>query len=79
MLKGKKILVGLTASIAAYKTASVVRLLVREEADVQVIMTPMTREFITPVTLSALSGKPVGISEFLVLTPKQRPIIMVFR
>ncbi len=64
MLQGKKILVGLTASIAAYKTATIVRLLVREGADIQVIMTPMAREFITPVTLSALSGKPVHIDFF---------------
>lgn len=64
MLQGKKILVGLTASIAAYKTASLVRLLVREGAEVQVIMTPMAKEFITPVTLSALSGKPVHIDFF---------------
>ncbi len=59
MLQGKKILVGVTASIAAYKAATIVRLLVREGADVQVIMTPMAREFITTVTLSALSGQPV--------------------
>jgi len=64
MLQGKKILLGLTASIAAYKTATIVRLLVREGADVQVIMTPMAKEFITPVTLSALSGKPVHIDFF---------------
>jgi phosphopantothenoylcysteine decarboxylase/phosphopantothenate--cysteine ligase len=65
MLQGKKILLGLTASIAAYKTATIVRLLVREGAEVQVIMTPMAKEFITPVTLSALSGKPVHIDFFL--------------
>jgi phosphopantothenoylcysteine decarboxylase/phosphopantothenate--cysteine ligase len=64
MLQGKKILVGLTASIAAYKTATIVRLLVKEGAEVQVIMTPMAREFMTPVTLSALSGKPVHIDFF---------------
>jgi phosphopantothenoylcysteine decarboxylase/phosphopantothenate--cysteine ligase len=64
MLQGKKILLGLTASIAAYKTASIVRLLVREGAEVQVIMTPTAKEFITPVTLSALSGKPVHIDFF---------------
>ena len=64
MLQGKKILLGLTASIAAYKTATIVRLLVREGAAVQVIMTPMAKEFITPVTLSALSGKPVHIDFF---------------
>ena len=63
-VKGKKILVSLTASIAAYKTATIVRLLVREGAEVQVIMTPMAKEFITPVTLSALSGKPVHIDFF---------------
>lgn len=64
MLQGKKILLGLTASIAAYKTATIVRLLVREGAEVQVIMTPMAKEFITPVTLSALSGKPVHMDFF---------------
>jgi len=64
MLQDKKILLGLTASIAAYKTATIVRLLVREGAEVQVIMTPMAKEFITPVTLSALSGKPVHIDFF---------------
>ena len=63
MLKGKKILLGVTASIAAYKAASIIRLLVREGAEVQVIMTPLSKEFITPVTLSALSGKPV-LSDF---------------
>lgn len=59
MLEGKKILLGVTASIAAYKAASLVRLLVKEGAEVQVIMTPVAKEFITPVTLSALSGKSV--------------------
>lgn len=63
MLKGKNIIVGITGGIAAYKTASLVRLLVKAGASVQVIMTPNAREFITPVTLSTLSGKPV-ISEF---------------
>ena len=63
MLKGKKILLGVTASIAAYKAATMVRLLVKEGAVVQVIMTPVAKEFITPVTLSALSGKPV-LSDF---------------
>ena len=63
MLKGKHIIVGITGGIAAYKTASLVRLLIKAGAEVQVIMTPNAREFITPVTLSTLSGKPV-ISEF---------------
>jgi len=61
MLKGKKIILGLTGSIAAYKAAFLVRLLVREEAEVQVVMTPMACDFITPLTLSTLSGKPVMI------------------
>ena len=59
MLKGKNIIVGITGGIAAYKTASLVRLFVKAGASVQVIMTPNAREFITPVTLSTLSGKPV--------------------
>ena len=63
MLEGKKILLGVTASIAAYKAATLVRLLVKEGAEVQVIITPVAKKFITPVTLSALSGKPV-LSEF---------------
>jgi phosphopantothenoylcysteine decarboxylase/phosphopantothenate--cysteine ligase len=63
MLEGKKILLGVTASIAAYKAASLIRLLVKEGAEVQVIMTPLAKEFITPVTLSTLSGKPV-LSDF---------------
>jgi phosphopantothenoylcysteine decarboxylase/phosphopantothenate--cysteine ligase len=59
MLSGKKILVGITASIAAYKAASLVRLLVKEGSDVRVIMTPLSKEFITPLTLSTLSRNPV--------------------
>ncbi|MBW6536643.1 MAG: bifunctional phosphopantothenoylcysteine decarboxylase/phosphopantothenate--cysteine ligase CoaBC [Mariniphaga sp.] len=62
-LQGKKILLGITGSIAAYKAAFLLRLLVKEGAEVQVVITPAGKEFITPVTLSALSGKPV-ISEF---------------
>ena len=63
MLKGKNIIVGITGSIAAYKAAYLVRGLVKKGCEVQVIMTPSAKEFITPVTLSALTGKPV-ISEF---------------
>lgn len=59
LLKGKKIILGITGSIAAYKSAYLLRALVREGADVQVIITPSGKEFITPVTLSALSGRPV--------------------
>lgn len=62
-LKGKNIILGITGSIAAYKSAILLRLLVKEGAEVQVVITPSGKEFITPVTLSALSGKPV-ISEF---------------
>jgi phosphopantothenoylcysteine decarboxylase / phosphopantothenate---cysteine ligase len=62
-LQGKKILLGISGSIAAYKAAFLLRLLVKEGAEVQVVITPAGKEFITPVTLSALSGKPV-ISEF---------------
>lgn len=62
-LEGKKIILGITGSIAAYKAAMLLRLLVKEGAEVQVVITASGKEFITPVTLSALSGKPV-ISEF---------------
>ena len=62
-LKGKNIIFGITGSIAAYKAAVLLRLLIKEGADVQVVITPSGKEFITPVTLSALSGKAV-ISEF---------------
>ena len=62
-LKGKKIVLGITGSIAAYKAAILLRLFVKEGAEVQVVITEAGKEFITPVTLSALSGKPV-ISEF---------------
>ncbi|MDE6334039.1 MAG: bifunctional phosphopantothenoylcysteine decarboxylase/phosphopantothenate--cysteine ligase CoaBC [Muribaculaceae bacterium] len=62
-LNGKHIVLGITGGIAAYKSAMLTRLLVKSGAEVQVIMTPNAREFITPVTLSTLSGKPV-ITEF---------------
>lgn len=63
MLSGKHIIVGITGGIAAFKTASLVRLLIKRGAEVQVVMTPAAKEFITPVTLSALTGKPV-VSDF---------------
>jgi phosphopantothenoylcysteine decarboxylase/phosphopantothenate--cysteine ligase len=63
MLKGKKILVGVTGGIAAYKTATIIRLLVKEGAEVKVVMTAHAREFITPLTLSTLSKNPV-LTEF---------------
>ncbi len=62
-MKGKKIVLGITGSIAAYKAAILIRGLIKKGAEVQVIITPAGKEFITPITLSALTGKPV-ISEF---------------
>jgi phosphopantothenoylcysteine decarboxylase/phosphopantothenate--cysteine ligase len=63
-LKGKHIVLGVTGSIAAYKAAYLLRGLVKEGAEVQVVMTPAAKEFITPVTMSALSGKPVASDFF---------------
>lgn len=62
-LTGKRIILGVTGSIAAYKAVFLLRLLIKEGADVQVIMTPSAKEFIGPVTFSSLSGHPV-LSEF---------------
>ncbi len=62
-LKGKHIIVGITGGIAAYKTAMLIRLLVKAGAEVQPVMTPAAKEFITPLTISTLSGHPT-ISEF---------------
>ena len=62
-MKGKKIILGITGSIAAYKAAFLVRALMKEGAEVQVVMTPAAKEFITPLTLATLSRNPV-ISEF---------------
>lgn len=59
VLNGKKILLGITAGIAAYKTASLVRLFIKSGAEVKVIMTPASKDFITPLTLSTLSKNPV--------------------
>ena len=63
MLKGKKILLGVTGGIAAYKTATIIRLLVKDSAEVKVIMTNHAKEFITPLTLATLSKNPV-LTEF---------------
>ena len=63
MLKGKKIVLGITGSIAAYKSCLIVRELIKSGAEVQVVITPAGKEFITPITLSALTHKPV-VSEF---------------
>ena len=64
MLKNKKILIGISGSIAAYKIASLVRLLVKEGAEIQIVMTQSAKDFITPLTLATLSKKPV-FSEFV--------------
>ncbi|MCR5818182.1 MAG: bifunctional phosphopantothenoylcysteine decarboxylase/phosphopantothenate--cysteine ligase CoaBC [Prevotella sp.] len=63
MLRGKKIVLGITGSIAAYKACLIIRGLIKAGAEVQVVITPAGKEFITPITLSALTHKPV-ISEF---------------
>ncbi len=63
MLENKKILIGVTGSIAAYKTAILIRLLVKEKASVKVVMTPLAKEFISPLTLATLSANPV-LTEF---------------
>lgn len=63
MLKGKHIVVGITGSIAAYKACTLIRTFIKKGAEVQVVITPAGKEFITPVTLSTLTSKPV-VSEF---------------
>ena len=63
MLKGKHILIGVTGGIAAYKTATIIRLLVKDGAEVKVLMTDKAKEFITPLTLATLSKNPV-LTEF---------------
>lgn len=64
VLNGKKILLGVSGGIAAYKTASLVRLFIKAGAHVQVIMTPASKDFVTPLTLSTLSKNPVHSSFF---------------
>ncbi|MCK8524000.1 bifunctional phosphopantothenoylcysteine decarboxylase/phosphopantothenate--cysteine ligase CoaBC [Aquimarina sp. D1M17] len=64
ILSGKKILLGVTAGIAAYKTASLVRLFIKSGAEVKVVMTPAAKDFVTPLTLSTLSKNPVVSSFF---------------
>jgi len=67
MLKGKKVVLGVTAGIAAYKAAEFVRLLVKEEADVHVVMTQNAQKFIAPLTFQTLSGNPVITDPFALL------------
>jgi phosphopantothenoylcysteine decarboxylase/phosphopantothenate--cysteine ligase len=64
MLNGKKILLGITGGIAAYKAANIVRLLVKAGAEVRVVMTPSARDFITPLTMATLSKHPVLTEAF---------------
>ena len=64
MLKGKNIILGVTGGIAAYKAAMIIRLLVKEGAEVKVIMTPLAKEFITPLTLATLSKNPILVDFF---------------
>jgi len=64
MLQGKKIILGVTGSIAAYKSAQLIRLLVKEGAEVKVIMTTLAKEFITPLTLATLAKNPVIVDFF---------------
>ena len=61
MLKGKHIILGVTGSIAAYKAATLTRLLVKEGASVKVVMTPLAKEFITPLTMATLSKSPIMV------------------
>jgi phosphopantothenoylcysteine decarboxylase/phosphopantothenate--cysteine ligase len=64
MVKGRRILVGVTGGIAAYKAAELVRLFVKEEAEVRVAMTPAAQKFVTPLTFQALSQHPVALDTF---------------
>ena len=71
MLKGKKVVLGITAGIAAYKAAEFVRLLAKEEVEVHVVMTQNAQKFITPLTFQTLSGNPVVSDPFVLLEEAQ--------
>lgn len=64
MLQGKKIIIGITGSIAAYKAATLIRLLVKQGAEVKVVMTPLAKEFISPLTLATLAKNPILVDFF---------------
>lgn len=64
MLQGKKIILGVTGSIAAYKSAQIIRLLIKEGAEVKVIMTSLAKEFVTPLTLATLAKNPILVDFF---------------
>ena len=70
VFEGKKILLGISGGIAAYKTCELVRLFKKNEAEVRVIMTPSAVNFVSPVTLSALSGNEVLINMFPDVNPE---------
>ena len=72
MLKGKRIVVGITGSIAAYKIPFLVRLLVKEGAEVRIIMTPAAKDFVTPLTLSTLSQHAVIVDSFKAENEKRK-------
>lgn len=63
-LQGKRCVLGVTGGIAAYKAAELIRLLIKQEVDVRVVMTEAAREFVTPLTFQALSGNPVSVSQW---------------
>ncbi|MEE0912454.1 MAG: flavoprotein, partial [Paludibacteraceae bacterium] len=63
-MKGKRIIVGITGGIAAYKVATVVREMKRRGAEVRVVMTPMAKQFITPLTMATLSQNPIAVDFF---------------
>lgn len=64
MLRGKHILLGVTGSIAAYKAANIIRLLVTQGAEVKIVMTPLAKQFITPLTLATLAKNPIYVDFF---------------
>src|SRR5512143_500477 len=71
MLKGKKVVLGVTGGIAAYKAAELVRLLVKEEVPVHVVLTQNAQKFVTPLTFQTLSGNPVVSDPFALLENAQ--------
>ncbi len=79
MQKNKSIVLGITGGIAAYKSAELVRLLVKANIDVQVVMTEAACQFITPITMQALSGKPVFIGMWDASIPNGMPHIELSR
>ncbi len=82
ILSGKKIILGITGGIAAYKSAFLIRDLIKRKAEVKVVMTPSAVEFITPLTLSSLSKNKVIVNTFPSFTKKElnfQPGILTMR